>query len=239
MSWFKRASSSFSIGFGLLFIIVGIHSFNDRDLHRHERLNEGTSLLLMGTLFAGAGAWTKQSLRLQKQQQERDRLRSVLYELLWQTETLTVLQFAMTANVAGDVAKQFLEQQAQIFGADYDVSDRGELTYRFRSTPLVPIALPSQTSVDASMTQTAPADAPTTASTEMFDVVLSACPAKQKISIIKAVRDLTGRSLKGAKYLVDAVPQPVMQNIPRDLAESYVQRLERAGAIVTLKSHQK
>lgn len=229
MSWYRRATSGFSISLGLVLIIAGVHSFHDRDLNRRDRLSEGLSHLLLGATLVGSGAWTKRSLRLQKQQQERDRLRSVFYGLLRQTDTVTVLQFAIAAQVAGEVAKPFLEQQALVFGAEFDISDRGEITYRFRSSQLPPIALPAPV---------ANADAPQLSS-EMFDVVLFSCPQKQKLSVIKAVRDLTGMSLKRAKCLIDSAPQSVMQNIPRDLAEAYVQRLERAGAIVTLSAHQK
>ncbi|MBD2090533.1 ribosomal protein L7/L12 [Microcoleus sp. FACHB-1515] len=210
-----------------MFIIAGIHSFNDRDFYRRDRMNDGIASMLLGGTLIGSGALSKRNLRLQKQQQERDRLRSVFYGLLRQTDTVTVLQFAIAAQVAGEVAKPFLEQQAQIFGAEFDISDRGEITYRFRSSQWPPIALPAPV-----------ADAPQLSS-EMFDVVLFSCPPKQKLSVIKAVRDLTGMSLKRAKSLIDSAPQSVMQNIPRDLAEAYVQRLERAGAVVTLSAHQK
>lgn len=233
MSWYRQATSSVSIGFGLLFLIVGIHSLNNRDLHRYERLNDGVGQLLLGATLAGSGAWTKRSLRLQKQQQERDRLRSVFYGLLRQTETVTVLQFAIAAQVAGEVAKPFLEQQAQIFGAEFEISDRGEITYRFRSSqwpPALPAPIVSASQLSSELPQL---------SSEMFDVVLFSCPPKQKLSVIKAVRDLTGMSLKRAKHLIEAAPQSVMQNIPRDLAEAYVQRLERAGAVVTLSAHQR
>ena len=81
MSWYRRATSSFSISLGLVFIIAGIHSFNDRDFYRRDRMNDGIASMLLGGTLIGSGALSKRNLRLQKQQQERDRLRSVFYGL--------------------------------------------------------------------------------------------------------------------------------------------------------------
>lgn len=57
----------------------------------------------------------------------------------------------------------------------------------------------------------------------------------QKIQVIKAVREITGKSLKEAKDLVDKAPQMVKENVKKEEAEELKKKLEEAGAIVELK----
>lgn len=56
-----------------------------------------------------------------------------------------------------------------------------------------------------------------------------------KISVIKIVREITGKGLKEAKDLVDGAPKPVKENVPKAEAEELKKKLEEAGAKVTLK----
>lgn len=67
-----------------------------------------------------------------------------------------------------------------------------------------------------------------------FDVVLTSFGDK-KINVIKVVRAHTGLGLKEAKELVDSVPKPVKEAIPKEEAEKIKQELEEAGAAVELK----
>ncbi len=56
-----------------------------------------------------------------------------------------------------------------------------------------------------------------------------------KVSVIKAVREITGLGLKEAKDLVDAAPKPVKEGISKADAEAAKKKLEEAGAKVELK----
>ena len=67
-----------------------------------------------------------------------------------------------------------------------------------------------------------------------FDVVLKSFGEK-KISVIKAVRALTGLGLKEAKDLVEGAPKAVKEGIDKDAAEEAKKALEEAGASVELK----
>jgi large subunit ribosomal protein L7/L12 len=67
-----------------------------------------------------------------------------------------------------------------------------------------------------------------------FDVILTAFGDK-KIQVIKEVRAITGLGLKDAKTLVDEVPKPVKEGIPKDEAEKIKSQLEEAGAQVEVK----
>ncbi|NYT70765.1 50S ribosomal protein L7/L12 [Pusillimonas noertemannii] len=67
-----------------------------------------------------------------------------------------------------------------------------------------------------------------------FDVVLAEVGAN-KVSVIKAVREITGLGLKEAKDLVDGAPKPVKEGMAKADAEAAQKKLEEAGAKVELK----
>jgi large subunit ribosomal protein L7/L12 len=67
-----------------------------------------------------------------------------------------------------------------------------------------------------------------------FTVVLAEAGAN-KVSVIKAVREITGLGLKEAKDLVDGAPKPVKEGVDKASAEDAKKKLEEAGAKVELK----
>ena len=67
-----------------------------------------------------------------------------------------------------------------------------------------------------------------------FTVMLNEAGAN-KVSVIKAVREITGLGLKEAKDLVDGAPKPVKEAISKADAEAAKKKLEEAGAKVELK----
>jgi len=67
-----------------------------------------------------------------------------------------------------------------------------------------------------------------------FNVMLLDAGAN-KVSVIKAVREITGLGLKEAKDLVDGAPKAVKEGAPKADAEAAKKKLEEAGAKVELK----
>lgn len=67
-----------------------------------------------------------------------------------------------------------------------------------------------------------------------FNVMLIDAGAN-KVSVIKAVRELTGLGLKEAKDLVDGAPKAVKEGIAKADAEAAVKKLVEAGAKAELK----
>ncbi|MBC2703679.1 MAG: 50S ribosomal protein L7/L12 [Desulfobacula sp.] len=67
-----------------------------------------------------------------------------------------------------------------------------------------------------------------------FDVILETFGDK-KINVIKEVRAITGLGLKEAKALVEEAPKAVKEAIPKEEAEKIKEKLEGAGAQVSLK----
>jgi large subunit ribosomal protein L7/L12 len=67
-----------------------------------------------------------------------------------------------------------------------------------------------------------------------FNVVLLDAGAN-KVSVIKAVREITGLGLKEAKDMVDGAPKAVKEGASKADAEAAKKKLEEAGAKVELK----
>lgn len=67
-----------------------------------------------------------------------------------------------------------------------------------------------------------------------FTVMLTEAGAN-KVSVIKAVRELTGLGLKEAKDLVDGAPKAVKEGVAKADAEAAKKKLEEAGAKAELK----
>jgi large subunit ribosomal protein L7/L12 len=67
-----------------------------------------------------------------------------------------------------------------------------------------------------------------------FDVVMSSFGAN-KVSVIKAVRAITGLGLKEAKDMVEGAPITVKEGISKDDADELKKQLEEAGASVEVK----
>jgi large subunit ribosomal protein L7/L12 len=68
-----------------------------------------------------------------------------------------------------------------------------------------------------------------------FDVVLESAGDK-KIQVIKVVREVvSGLGLKEAKELVESAPKAILEKIAKDAAEAAKEKLEAAGAKVTVK----
>ena len=67
-----------------------------------------------------------------------------------------------------------------------------------------------------------------------FDVVLEGF-GENKIAVIKVVRELTSLGLKEAKTLVEGAPKAVLEGAKKEDAEAAKEKLEAAGAAVSLK----
>ena len=67
-----------------------------------------------------------------------------------------------------------------------------------------------------------------------FDVVLEGF-GDNKIAVIKVVRELTSLGLKEAKEVVESAPKAVLEGAKKEDAEAAKEKLEAAGAAVSLK----
>lgn len=88
----------------------------------------------------------------------------------------------------------------------------------------------------AAVAAAGPAAGPAAAAAEQseFDVFLTAI-GDNKVSVIKAVRAITGLGLKEAKDLVDAAPKVVKEGVSKADADAVAKQLIEAGATAEVK----
>ena len=67
-----------------------------------------------------------------------------------------------------------------------------------------------------------------------FNVELTSVGDK-KISVIKAIREVTSLGLKEAKEMADGAPGIIKESVSKEEADELKSKLEEAGATVTLK----
>ena len=105
-----------------------------------------------------------------------------------------------------------------------------ELEEKFGVSAAAPVAM---TAAGAAQGATA-GDAGAAEEKSEFDVELKAA-GDSKISVIKIVREITGKGLKEAKDMVDGAPKVIKEKAPKKDAEELKKKLEEAGATVELK----
>jgi len=80
------------------------------------------------------------------------------------------------------------------------------------------------------------AGAPAAAAAEQTEfTVMLLTAGEQKVSVIKAVRELTGLGLKEAKDLVDGAPKPIKEGVNKADADAALKKLIEAGATGEIK----
>ena len=96
-------------------------------------------------------------------------------------------------------------------------------------------AMEEKFGVSAAVATAAPAAAAAVAEEQTeFDVIMTSF-GENKVSVIKAVRGLTGLGLKEAKDAVEGVPTTVKEAVSKAEAEDVKKQLVDAGATVEIK----
>ncbi len=100
----------------------------------------------------------------------------------------------------------------------------------FEVTAAAPVAVATAGATGGGGAEAAPVEE----EQDEFDVILEAAGEK-KIQVIKEVRALTSLGLKEAKDLVDGAPKAVLEKVAKEAADAAKEKLESAGATVTVK----
>lgn len=131
MKLLRKFAAGFLLTWGFLFLIVPVFVLPDPNASQEDK-DEAIAALVLGIPTAAWGAWLAWGLYRQREQEQRDRLQAIFYRLVQQGNgSITILELAMEAKLSGDAAKQYLDAKAREFGATFDVTDRGSITYEF------------------------------------------------------------------------------------------------------------
>jgi hypothetical protein len=124
---YRRSSSSALVGYIILFVLA----------------ISLIQILLPFMILAGIGwgiykvwqYWHQQQQQISlNSKEQQDRLTSTLYKLIQQHQgRVSILDFAMTAKISSTEAKNFLDEKAKEFFADFEPTDLGEVLYVFNT----------------------------------------------------------------------------------------------------------
>lgn len=134
----KTVAAGLLLAFGFFCLILAVSGLADTD--PEERKNAAIGGLGFGVPALGLGGWLAWGLyregknkKLALDKEERDRLQGIFFQMIRERNgQITALHFAMETQLSAHQAKQYLEEQAQEFNADFEVSDRGDVVYRFK-----------------------------------------------------------------------------------------------------------
>lgn len=129
---FKRIAAGVLLTFGGIFLIAAISVPFDKDATAEVKTEQFLGCLILGIPPTLWGGWIVWNLHRENRAKEGDRLRSTFFQVAKENDgCVSVMQFSMAANLPGDKAKEFLDERAKEFSANFDVDEQGGIFYRF------------------------------------------------------------------------------------------------------------
>lgn len=115
--------------------MITISELVDRDTTPEEK-SDSLDTVIFGITFGvpviAAGGWIVWGLQKQHQKNSSDRLQAIFYQLVQQEKGhISVLNFAIAAQIMPEEAKQYLNKKAQELNATFENNERGGISYYF------------------------------------------------------------------------------------------------------------
>lgn len=139
MKRFEKSACVLLLTLGIAILAIATEKLQNEYTPPQDREELKATILLLGIPFTVKGgllAWglyrSGKSDREAREQDRRDRLASIFYQLL-QTSNgrVTAIRLALEAGVSGKEAQEFLDEKAVEFNAEFEVSARGDIFYSF------------------------------------------------------------------------------------------------------------
>ncbi|MDG2617914.1 hypothetical protein P7L53_16865 [Thermoleptolyngbya sichuanensis XZ-Cy5] len=132
MKLLRQIAAGVLLSLSLLFLMVAALAPFDESEPPEERRDMVLGGLMLGVPMMLGGGWLLWGLRRDWREEESDRLRSLFFETARAYNgCFSVMQFAMAANISGNMAKQYLDERAKEFEANFEVDEQGGVFYRF------------------------------------------------------------------------------------------------------------
>jgi len=135
---------------------------------------------------------------------------------------------------SGGTIKKMTKEELMTAIKGMTVLELAELVKALEAEFGVSAAVPVMAAVSGAPAKAATEAAPAEEEKVEFKVILKEVGAN-KISVIKAVREVTTLGLKEAKDLVEGAPQTVKEGINKEEASAIKTKLEAAGAVAEIK----
>ena len=132
MKLFKKVMAGFLLAFGIPFSILALSEIVNPQNPPQDREEAFAALIILTLPTTAVGGWLTWSLYKQSQKEISDRLQSTFYRLVKENNgEVTTLRFAMEAQVSGKEARQYLNEKAKEFYANFEALDGGDIAYHF------------------------------------------------------------------------------------------------------------
>ena len=131
MKPFKKIAASCLLSLGCICLLGTVFNVVEQDQTKEHR-DKAFAGLVLGLPLTIAGGWLMRSLAQQHRQQKENYLRSKFFNLIERGNgSITALNFAMEATISGKEAQKYLEAYSQEFNAEFEVTEEGNLIYKF------------------------------------------------------------------------------------------------------------
>ncbi|MBP0001069.1 MAG: hypothetical protein J7641_19080 [Cyanobacteria bacterium SID2] len=132
MKTLKKILAGLFLLFGIPISIAMAVDWLNPDLEPKDRQDAFYALVIIGLPSTALGGFLAWNVYQQEHNTDRDRLRSTFFQLVEEGNgTISVMKLAMTAQISAEEARTYLNERAKEFNADFEVNDRGDITYRF------------------------------------------------------------------------------------------------------------
>lgn len=132
MRLFKKLAVGFLLTLGFVFLLAVVVEVIDEADEEDAPIEAILGGLVIGVPAIASGGWIARGLYRDRKKAESDRIQSTFYRLLEANNgKLTVLRFAMETQLPPATAKQYLDENAKCFNAEFEPLDNGDIAYQF------------------------------------------------------------------------------------------------------------
>lgn len=139
MRLFKKILAFFFLSFGIPFSLYAVSEIANPSTPTEDREGAVAALLIFSlpcTVIGSCLVWSlvqeQKQKRIALEAQSSEQLRDIFFHLLEENHgQVTVLQMSKAANLHGEEAKNYLDQRAVEFDANFETNESGAVIYKF------------------------------------------------------------------------------------------------------------
>ena len=132
MRLFKKLATGFLFTLGFVFLLAVVVEIIDKADEEEASIDAILGGLAIGVPAIASGGWIARGLHRDWKKAESDRIQSTFYRLLEANNgKITVLRFAMETQLPAAAARQYLDENARCFNAEFEPLENGDIVYQF------------------------------------------------------------------------------------------------------------
>lgn len=132
MKWLINTLATLFLLLGVPVTVLGTSEILDAKTSEPDRGEAIAAVVILGIPPTVLGSWMLWWSRQRSRRLEQERLRAAFFRLLQENDgSVTTLRFSMETGLDGRAAKAYLDERAKEFNGLYNVTEEGNLSYRF------------------------------------------------------------------------------------------------------------